>query len=237
MPRALSAALAALALLAAGCVTTVANVDLPTNLITVTGTGRVEATPDTALLTLGVESRAATLADAAADAARRMSAVLTRVKAMGIADRDIATVFYNVEPRMAPMDPAHRDEPPRIVGYQVSNIARVTVRDPAQAGPVLDAAVAAGANAVRGIQFTLADTAKAQADARARAVADAIAKARELAAAAALKLGDVVAIRELGVSSPIPMPRAALLRMDATPIESGQLEVVVTVELRQAIQR
>jgi uncharacterized protein YggE len=209
--------------------------DPSANAIVVTGTGRIAVSPDTALLTLGVEAQAATLADATTDAARRMTAVVARVKAFGVADADIATVAYSVDPRMAPGDPVRRDEPPRIVGYRVTNVARVTIRKLADAGPVLDAAVAAGANAVRGIQFTLADSAKAATDARASAVGDAMVKARQFAAAAGVTLGEVLAIRESSVTPPTPLPRGTF-RMEATPIEPGQLEVVVTVELRQAIR-
>jgi len=49
-------------------------------------------------------------------------------------------------------------------------------------------------------------------------------------------LGPVLSIRESGISAPTPLPRGAF-RMEATPIEPGQLEIVVTVELRQAIHR
>jgi hypothetical protein len=222
-------------LFAAGCVT-VATPDPSANAIVVTGTGRVTVAPDTALLTLGVESQAAGLAEATSDAARRMSAVVARVKAFGVADTDIATVAYSVDPRTAPSDPARRDEPPRIVGYRVTNVARVTVRKLSDAGPILDAAVGAGANAVRGIQFTLADSDKATTDARASAVGDAMVKARQFAAAAGVTLGEILSIRESGVTPPMPLPRGTL-RMESTPIEPGQLEVIVTVELRQAIRR
>lgn len=223
-------------LLTAGRVTTAGGHEAPDYTIVVSGTGRVSVAPDTALLTLGVESQAPTLAEATADAARRMSAVVARVKALGVTDADIATVTYSVDPRTAPTDPARRD-PPRIVGYHVTNLAQVTVRKLADAGPILDAAVAAGANAVRGIRFTLADASAAQAQARKNAVADALAKARELAAAAGVTLGPVLTIREGGGGSPpVPM-RAMALRAESTPIEPGQLEVVVTIDLRQAIQR
>ena len=235
MPRSLGPIVLA-ALLAAGCVTTVAGLDAPGDVVVVTGMGRVSAAPDTALLTLGVESQAPTLGAATSDAARRMSAVVARIKALGVADADVATVVYAVDPRMAPGDPARRDEPPRIAGYHATNLAQVTVRKPADAGPILDAAVAAGANSVRGIRFTLADPATAQAQARANAVGDAIAKARQLAAAAGVKLGPVLSIRETAISQPVPM-RALAMRAESTPIEPGQLDVVVTIELRQAIQR
>ncbi len=234
-PVKLLASVLCLIVLGAGC-TTVAGVDPTAHAIVVTGTGRITAAPDTALLTLGVESQAATLAEATADAARRMTAVVTRVKSFGVADADITTVSYSVDPRLAPSDPAHRDEPPRIVGYRVANVARVTIHKLPDAGPILDAAVAAGANAVRGIQFTLADAAKASAEARAGAVGDALVKARQFAAAAGITTGEILGIRELGVSAPTPLPRGAMQMQAATPIEPGQLEITVTVELRQAIR-
>jgi hypothetical protein len=236
MPRWIRPLFVVCALAAAGCVTTVASLDPAGDAIVVTGMGRVSTAPDTALLTLGVESQTPTLGEATSDAARRMSAVVARVKSLGVTDADIATIAYTVDPRMAPSDPSRRDEPPRIVGYHVTNLAQITVRKVADAGPILDAAVAAGANAVRGIRFTLAEPATAQAQARANAVGDALVKARQLAAAADVKLGPVLSIRESTISQPLPM-RAMAMRAESTPIEPGQLEVVVTIELRQAIVR
>jgi hypothetical protein len=67
-------------------------------------------------------------------------------------------------------------------------------------------------------------------------VSDALAKARQLATAAGIKLGPVLSIRESAVSQPIPM-RTMALRAESTPIEPGQLEVAVAVDLRVAIQR
>jgi uncharacterized protein len=239
MPRLTRSLLvAALAFVAVGCAARMPAPGVEDDVIAVTGIGRFSAAPDTALLTVGVEANAAALADATGDAARRMSAVVARVKSFGVADADVATVVYAVDPRMAAADPMRRDEAPRVVGYHVSNIAQVTVRKLADAGPILDAAVAAGANAVRGIRFTLSDPATAQSQARASAVRDALAKARQLAAAAGVTLGPVLSIREGAVSQPIPMRVAAMgARADATPIEPGQLDVTVAVDVRLAIQR
>lgn len=238
MPRLMrSLVVVGLALLAAGCATRMVGPGAEDDVIAVTGLGKFSAAPDVALLTLGVDSNAATLGEATADAARRMSAVVARIKSFGVADADITTVAYSVDPRMAPIDPLRRDEPPRIVGYHVGNVVQVSVRKLADAGPILDAAVVAGANTVRGIRFALADPAAAQSQARAGAVADALAKSRQLATAAGVRLGPVLSIRESSVSQPIPM-RAMAVRADAaTPIEPGQLDVVISVEVRQSIQR
>lgn len=54
--------------------------------------------PDTALVHIGAEARAPALADATGDVDRRMREVLARVKALGVADADIATVTYSVDP-------------------------------------------------------------------------------------------------------------------------------------------
>jgi uncharacterized protein YggE len=239
LARSLLTALA-LAALAAGCAPGMARPSVEDDVIAVTGSGRFSASPDTAVLTLGVEATAATLGEATGDAGRRMTAVVARVKSFGVADADIATVVYSVDPRMAPMapmDPTRRDEAPRIVGYRVTNVVQVTVRKISDAGPILDAAVPAGANTVRGVRFTLADPSAAQSQARAEAVRDALAKARQLATAAGMTLGPVLSIREGGsVPQFVPM-RAMATRPDAPPIEPGQLEVTVSVDLRQAIQR
>jgi uncharacterized protein YggE len=238
MPK-LIGALLGVTLAIAGCAPRVAGPGVDDDVIAVNGVGKVNAVPDAALLTLGVDANAASLGDATSDAARRMSAVVARIKSFGVSDDDIQTVTYSVDPRMATADPLNRDAPPRIVGYHVANVVQVTVRKVPDAGPVLDAAVAAGANAVRGVRFTLADPAAAQSQARAAAVNDAQTKARQLAAAAGIKLGPVLSLRETSVSQPIPM-RAVSMAMRAeavTPIEAGQLEISVAVELRQAIAR
>ena len=57
--------------------------------IWVTGQGEVSADPDVAVLNLGVEAFATTVAEARSDAATAIGEVLTTIKAQGIADRDI----------------------------------------------------------------------------------------------------------------------------------------------------
>jgi uncharacterized protein len=207
---------------------------IPDRGITVLGTGTVSVAPDQARLTVGAEAQAPSLSDATGDVARRMTAVLTAVKALGIDAADIRTAGYSIEPRMV----HPRDQPPRIVGYHVVNLVQVRVRDLARVGPVLDGAVSAGANVVRGVSLTLQDPARAQAEALARAVADATAKAERLAAAAGVKLGPVVSVREADGDRGPPRPMIErALAMAPGPVEPGQLEVSATVAVRYRIMR
>ena len=204
--------------------------------VAVTATGRASVKPDLGIATLGAEARAATLADATDEVARRMTAVLARVKAVGVQDADITTVAYSITPIAAPR--RTEEEPTRILAYHVMNLVRVKVRAIDSLGRVLDEAVGAGANAVRDVQFGLADPAAAEARARADAVRQATARAEQLATAAGMRLGRLVWLSEGQGGG--PEPRAfAVQRMAVAPgpVEAGQLEVTVTVDARWRLAR
>jgi len=189
------------------------------------------------MVTLGAEARTVTLADATAEVARRMSAVLARVKALGIQDADITTLVYSVEPIAAPR--RTEDEATRIVAYRATNVVRIRVRALDSVGKVIDDAVAAGANVVSSVQFTLSDPAPAESRARAEAVREATTRARELAAAAGVRLGELAWLSEASFSRPpigAPAFRAQFAGAPG-PVEAGQLEITVTVEARWRISR
>lgn len=195
--------------------------------ITVTGQGRVTIAPDLAYATFAVETRNTDLAQAQADNATRMNAVLARLKSLGIAERDLQTVGYNVSPQYDKQDG-------KPTGYIVNNGVRAAVRDLAKLGPTIDAAVAAGANRVAGIAFDLADKGAATRQAREAAVADARAKAEQYATLANGTLGVVITISE-NVAAPVfqtdqrvAMPAAA---PPDTPIETGQGTISLTVQV------
>lgn len=200
--------------------------------IGVVGTGSVFAQPDTAVLNIGVEITAATLAAATKDASDRMNQVLAAIKGQGIDAKDIQTTNYSIFPITS--NPKE-GESPTITGYRVSNQVTVKVRAIDNAGKVLDAAIAAGANSVGNVFFTVDDPTKFENDARALAVKDAQAKAQTLATAAGVKVGRIIAITEAtgGVrpffkDSFAAAPAAA---GGAGPIETGQNEISVSIEM------
>jgi uncharacterized protein YggE len=217
-----------LSVLLAGCVT--APAATPPNGITVRAVGRASVKPDTVFVNLGVEARHPALAAATAEASRRMAAALARVKAVGVADTDIVTVGYSVDP--IPAQRRSEEEPIRIVGYRVSNLVRIRIRDVEAAGRIVDGAISEGANTVSALQFTVSDPAPAERVARAQAVALAAVKAKELAAAAGVPLGEVISIEEDPVQHPVPVSRALLSTGAPGPIEAGELEIVVSVQVR-----
>ena len=67
--------------------------------IWVSGQGEANAIPDLALLNLGVEAFADTVAEARTDSAEAMSQVLQVLEAQGVEERDVQTRQFNINPR------------------------------------------------------------------------------------------------------------------------------------------
>ena len=203
--------------------------------ISVSGQGRVLITPDLARVTIGVEVRDPALATAQGETARRMQAMLDGLKQSGVAEQDIQTVQYLVQPV------TRHDERTRQTvsdGYVVRHLVRVTFRDITTLGQRLDSLVQGGATTIHGIQFDVADPAAAVRQAREQAVADARARADHLAALAGVTVGRPLSISE-GSGPVTPQPaRVAPAAESAAPtqIEAGQTEVQMTVHIRYAIQ-
>ena len=198
----------------------------------VSGTGRVFVAPDTAIASVGVDITAPTLAEATQQASDQMTAVINAIKAQGVDAKDIQTSSYSVYPIT---NTPKEGETPKITGYHVTNIVTVKVRNIANVGKVLDTAIEAGANSINSVMFTVDNPAKAQDEARTLAVKDAMAKAQTLATAAGVKVGKINVISELsGGVQPIYKTAdyaVAQAAGGAGPVETGQNEIAVTVEM------
>ena len=130
--------------------------------IVVGGTGRVAVEPDVADLQLGVSIARPTVDAARAEAATTMNAILAAIRIAGVADRDIRTTLVSVQPRYD-----YRDgRAPILTGYDLSNQVRVTVRDLAGLGRVIDGSLQAGATSMDSLSFRLDDPTDAERAAR-----------------------------------------------------------------------
>ncbi|MCS7207192.1 MAG: SIMPL domain-containing protein [Dehalococcoidia bacterium] len=207
----------------------------------VTGEGRLTLTPTVAHLSLGVEARADTVSAARDEAARALRRILDALKANGIAERDIQTRYFTIQPlytyRERVLPGGERQGEQVLIGYQVSNLVSVKVRALDRIGTVIDDAVAAGGNLVRvqGIAFGVEDGEhrRALAQAREAAVKDALDKARQMASAAGISLGKLISLSEAGGGvplAPLEAMRAATAPETPTPISPGELTVTVTVQ-------
>ena len=202
--------------------------------ISVSGQGTVTIAPDTAQATLGVQMHDRELARAQGEAARIMGQVHDALKAAGVPEAKIKTVTYNVQ-----IDRNFQDPGQPITGYTVLDLAQVSLTPVNQLGTVLQAAIAAGANMVQGVGFTVADTTQAEQQARQQAMADARARAEQLAQLAGVTLGQPLEIIEGGTSfPPTPMAdsfRSFSLKASAAappPIQAGESSISVGVTVR-----
>ena len=166
-------------------------------LITVTGEGVAKKAPDMAVITLTVLREGET-ARAALDANNSaMGSVLSAMEADGIAEKDLQTSGFSIQPRYStPSDNKKKPQAPEIVGYQVSNTLSVRIHDLSKVGDILDQSVSLGVNQGGNILFTNEDPSQAMSEARKGAMADAIAKAKALTDAAGVTLGPISRITE-----------------------------------------
>jgi len=224
-------------LLLAGCVATRAVMpDRPPRerVLRVAGEGKAAAAPDVAVASFGVETWSRTLAEATREADEKMRRIVAALAQAGVQGRDVQTTRHDVSIERQ-VDPKGALGP--ISGFRVGAEVRATMRDLPRAGAILDAVVQAGANTVHSLAFQKDDPAPELSRARAAAVADARAKAQEMAAAAGVALVEVLELSEGGRSAPpVPMVRMARMAAEGAPVEPGQLEFTVSVDVVYGIR-
>ena len=187
--------------------------------VTVSGTGVASAVPDRAEISAGVETRAASARAALQTNAAAMEKVLDALRARG--GRDVTTQTVSLSSAF--------DEQGRANGFVASNVASAETTL-ANAGALIDAAVAAGANTIYGPSLSSSDAEALYRDALAKAVADARERAAILAKAAGRELGRVTAVSESG-SMPMPLAKEAAARDASTPVVSGPQDTTATVSV------
>ncbi len=196
--------------------------------LTVTGTAIVNAAPDQATLSLGVTTTGATAAAAMGANNDAASAVIARLIAAKVAERDMQTTGLSLNPNWV-MNAAGTAQ--EIQGYTASSTLTVRIDALDTAGAILDAAIADGANTLNGLTFGLADPRPLEDDARQAAVADALARAQVLALAAGETLGPIVSITE-GGGGQQPMPMLFKAAADsAVPLAAGEVGVSAEVTI------
>ncbi len=207
----------------------------PVGRITVTGEGRTDAAPDMATIRLGVMTEAEDARQAISDNSAAMAAVLDRLRTAGIADRDLQTSNFTVQPRWEQRPGRDRAE---VTGFVAQNMLSVRVRDLPKLGAILDEVASDGANTFEGVSFSLAEPRPAEDAARRDAVADARRKAELYADAAGVELGPLLSLSEqMRFQGPVMMDAAAPMRMaaESVPIAEGEVSVLATVTMDFAI--
>ena len=172
--------------------------------VSVSGSGEVAAEPDLAHVTLGVEARRPTMAEARAEVARTVDRVLALTRDLRIDPKLVNATRVQVQPEYSWNE---KDRQRVLLGYLVSRQVQVEVRDLEQLGPLLERAVDAGVNQVNDPVLDSSKRTSLEREAMAKAVEDARLNAETLAKAAGVRLGPVRMLTGASSAPPMPMYR------------------------------
>jgi uncharacterized protein len=198
------------------------------SVLVVTGEGQTEVAPDTAVVSLGVTSRAAQAAAAFQQTAALLNQVVRALLAGGIPREQLQTTQVSLQPVF---------ENSRQVGFDATATVRVTLRDLSAVGATIDRAVAAGANSVAGVSFEVRDTAAAQALALSLAVQDAQRQAAVLARSLGIVLGPVLRVEAEPSPGPITPLFARAGAAEGVPVLPGTVMVTRRVRVEYLVGR
>lgn len=221
------------------CATTFAE-EIRPPIISVSGEGMVEATPDRATISVGVVTRAKNPSEVQADNAQAATSVINSIVALGIERKNISTGNYNFNPTYRRYDNGKNE----IDGYEATNSVTIIVDDLNLVGKIIDTALSHGANRVDSLNFGLRNKNSYQDEALRLAVLDARRKAEVAASALGKSILGVrsVSINSNRVESPRNYKMARSMAMDEaadfeTPVESGTLQCSASVHVEFEISR
>lgn len=184
-----------------------------TRTVSVSGQGEISAEPDLAHVTLGVEARRPTLAEARSEVTAAVERLLALTKSLGIDPRLVNATRVQVLPEYSWND---KDRQRILLGYFVSRQVQVELRNLEQLGTLLERAVDAGANQVSDPVLDSSRRKDLERDAMTRAVQDARQNAETLAKAAGAKLGNVRALNASAAGPVVPVYRAKMVMAEAS---------------------
>ncbi|MCL5435022.1 MAG: SIMPL domain-containing protein [Patescibacteria group bacterium] len=224
-----------------------------TDLFSVEGTGTATAVPDSGVVNFGVTQTATTVALAQSKTNEIANKLIADIKNLGIAEKDIKTTNYSVNPNygsnprpLAPNEPQTMMYPvpptgseQQIIGYTVTQNLEIDVKQMDKINKVVDTVTGDGANLVNQVSFSFSDEMKAKLEnkARADAIKEAKQKAQNLANLSGIRLGRLVNVVESNQVRPWPMPMMQAGKATAdqsappTNITPGESTVSITVTL------
>jgi len=217
------------------------------NSVTVSGRGEVFAVPDLATFSFTVSADAKTVTEAQSQVTAKMDDILTELKALDIAEKDVKTTDYSVYPKYVYKQiycitvPCPSGEQVQD-GYTASHSVSVKVRKTTDAGVALSNAGELGATNLSNISFAIDDLDQITAEARALAIKNAREKAEALSKELRVDLVRVVSYSDGSEGGPIPYLREGMggdvfvSQAKAPTLPTGENKVSVVVNVTYEIR-
>jgi uncharacterized protein YggE len=199
--------------------------------VSVSGTGEVVAEPDRAQVTLGVEARRPTMAEARSEVSATVERVLALCRSLGIDPKLVSATRVQIQPEYSWNE---KDRKRVLLGYLVSRQVQVELRDLELLGTLLERAVDAGVNQVNDPVLDSSRRNELERDALARAVQDARLNADTLARAAGANLGPVRTLNGATSAPAVPIYRRQVAMADAAmapeaSYQTGEMKFTASV--------
>ncbi|MEK7553199.1 MAG: SIMPL domain-containing protein [Patescibacteria group bacterium] len=213
------------------------------------GEGKITAIPDIAQFTFSVITEGnKDIAKLQKENTDKTNKIINFIKSSGVADKDIKTQNYNLDPRYQYFScPIKQDSvepcpPAEIVGYTITQTIAVKIRNFEKIGDIMAGVVQNGANSISQLSFSVDDMSIVQDKAREEAIKKAKERAKLIAKAGGFNVGKLLSIDESNY--PILDYRYGIgggmeksLALPASPqIEPGSQEITVNVILRYEIE-
>ncbi len=194
--------------------------------ISVSGKGEAISIPDIATFSFTVTENAKTVEEAQAKATEKINKALKAVKDAGVAERDLKTLSYTINPRYEYNQvycitypcPSGKSV---LTGYDVSQTTQVKVRDLSKAGVLFDIIGSAGVSNVDSLMFSIDDLESIKAKARVDAINDAKAKAEILAKQLGVKLVRITSYYDSNPELPYMYGRGEMMSSDVVSLKAA----------------
>ncbi|MGH8530434.1 MAG: SIMPL domain-containing protein [Nevskiales bacterium] len=205
----------------------------PPRVIQVTGQAEINAVPDEATVTMGVEARAKNLDDAQAEVDEVVGKFLQLCDELGIARKYVTATSLNINPEYQWPEGGGK---PRLIGFFVSRQLQVELKDLSKLGTLTTRAISSGVTNVSPPHLRASKAKELEREALTKAAADARLRAVALAQGAGVKLGGVRVLNAQQTFIPPPYPRAmAMMKTEAADMapaqtyETGEIKYSATV--------
>ena len=196
--------------------------------VKVTGEAALQATPDQAIITIGVQTENIDPKLAQQENAQTISEIITILKQLGIAESKIKTSDYRIDPQYNYIEGKEIFK-----NYKVHHMLQIKTKDIEKVGSIIDAAVKHGANSVSNIHFSLANSESYYNQALTIALNNAYEKATTLTRAIDAHLHPIpIQIEELSAPTPPVIYQAtSYVKASSTPVMPGELQITATIRV------
>jgi len=205
--------------------------------IDVVGRGTITVKPDTAIITFGVTSLAASPTDSYKEVGRILTKVTNALNGVSIKDEELATSGLHMGAEYEWLEKGGQS----LKGYRTTTTLTITTKQMSSVAAIIETAVNAGANQLQGVRFTVKDIGGLIEQATNLAADDATAKASQVAnrmGSSVVRVMKITVMDNGGYNTPQPYyPEMARgMASDSVQVFSGESAVTVSIAASFEIQ-